>query len=310
MKRHREFDFIASSEGRVDAVAARETEIPRSAFSLDSVSIMINGKSAKKSAKAKAGDSIRVEYDEEVFESLEAEDIPLDVLYEDESVLVIDKAQGIAVHPGAGLYSGTVANALLARYGEDFSTSDDDTRPGIVHRLDKDTSGVMIIAKTLEAHHRLQDEFQNRRTVKEYLAIAKGFFTSVTGRIDTNIERDPKNRKRFRATEKEERGKTALTEYKVLRQADGYALLLVRIHTGRTHQIRVHLSSIGHPILGDPIYSFPDKRYPEATLMLHAYHLMIRHPMTGEMLDIKTDIPGRFGRIIGIEPSLIQEDPD
>lgn len=294
MKRHHCHEFEALSDGRVDAVAAREQGIPRSAFSLPSVSIIINGKGSKKSAKVRAGDKIVIEYDEEVFPSLEAEDIPLEILYEDDDILVINKEQGIAVHPGAGLYTGTVANALLSRYGEDFSTSDDDTRPGIVHRLDKDTSGVMIIAKSLEAHHRLQAEFQRHRTVKHYYAIVKGFFTSQEGEINLNIERDPKNRKRFRATEKTDRGKDARTSYSVVKQMDGYALLLIRIYTGRTHQIRVHMQAIGHPLLGDPVYSRPDPSFPSATLMLHAYSLEIRHPSTGVMMSFKAELPQRF----------------
>ncbi len=298
MKRHHSLSFTAEGEGRIDAVAAREQDIPRSVFSSDSVSIAINGRPAKKSTKVKAGDSIAIEYDEEVFPSLEAEDIPLDTVYEDDDILVIDKAQGIAVHPGAGLHSGTVANALLSRYGEDFSTSEDDSRPGIVHRLDKDTSGLMVIAKNLEAHRRLQSEFQRHRTVKCYYAIAKGFFTSSEGEIGTNIERDPRSRKRFRATDNPDRGKDARTSYRVLAQMDGYALLLVRIHTGRTHQIRVHLQSIGHPLLGDPIYSRPDAAFPDATLMLHACRLEIRHPSTGEMMVFSTELPDRFRAVM------------
>ena len=298
MKRHHSLSFTAEGEGRIDAVAAREQDIPRSVFSSDSVSIAINGRPAKKSAKVKAGDSIAIEYDEEVFPSLEAEDIPLDTVYEDDDILVIDKAQGIAVHPGAGLHSGTVANALLSRYGEDFSTSEDDSRPGIVHRLDKDTSGLMVIAKNLEAHRRLQSEFQRHRTVKCYYAIAKGFFTSSEGEIGTNIERDPRSRKRFRATDNPDRGKDARTSYRVLAQMDGYALLDVRIYTGRTHQIRVHMLSIGHPLLGDPIYGSKDSSFPDASLMLHARELRIRHPSTGREMVFEAPIPDRFQRVI------------
>ena len=298
MIRHRDISITASSDGRVDLIASREGGIQRSVFSLDGTVISINGKASKKSAKVRAGDSIRIEYDEEVFEGLEAEDIPLSVIYEDDDILVIDKAQGIAVHPGTGCFSGTVANALVGRYGDDFSTSDDDTRPGIVHRLDKDTSGVMIIARTLESHHRLQSEFSAHRTEKHYYAIAKGFFTSQDGLIEKRIERDPWNRKKFRTTDSPVRGKDAKTSYHVLRQMDGYALLDVRIYTGRTHQIRVHMASSGHPLLGDPIYGAKDPRFPDATLMLHAWKLRIRHPGTGEELLFEAPMPERFQGII------------
>ena len=267
-------------------------------FSQENTLISINGKKAKKSAKVKAGDRIHIEYDEEVFEGLEGEDIPLSILYEDDDILVINKEQGIAVHPGAGCYSGTVANALVGRYGDDFSTSDDDTRPGIVHRLDKDTSGVMIIARTLESQHRLQEEFSAHRTEKHYYAIAKGFFTSQEGIIEKRIERDPWSRKKFRTTDSPVRGKDAKTAYRVLRQMDGYALLDVRIYTGRTHQIRVHMLSIGHPLLGDPIYGSKDSSFPDASLMLHARELRIRHPSTGREMVFEAPIPDRFQRVI------------
>ena len=298
MIRHREASLIASSDGRVDLIASREGDIQRSVFSLDSTLISINGKICRKSARVKAGDSIHIEYDEEVFEGLEAEDIPLSVIYEDNEILVINKEQGIAVHPGAGCFSGTIANALVGRYGEDFSTSDDDTRPGIVHRLDKDTSGVMIIARTLESHHSLQQQFFSHKTEKHYYAIAKGFFTSQEGIIEKRIERDPWNRKKFRTTDSPVKGKDAKTSYHVLKQMDGYALLDVRIYTGRTHQIRVHMSSIGHSLLGDPVYGSKDVRFPDATLMLHAWKLRIKHPATGEDMLFEAPIPERFQSII------------
>ena len=298
MIRHKTVSIVASAEGRVDLIASREGDIQRSVFSLDSTMILVNGKESKKSTKVKPGDSIHIEYDEEVFEGLEAEDIPLSIIYEDDDILVINKEQGIAVHPGAGCFSGTVANALVGRYGEDFSTSDDDTRPGIVHRLDKDTSGVMIIARTLESHHRLQTQFSSHKTEKHYYAIAKGFFTSQEGIIEKRIERDPWNRKKFRTTDSPVKGKDARTSYRVLKQMDGYALLDVRIYTGRTHQIRVHMAFLGHPLLGDPIYGMKEPRFPSATLMLHAWQLRIRHPETGEDMVFEAPLPERFQSII------------
>ena len=227
-------------------------------------------------------------------EGLEKEAIPLSVLYEDDDILVIDKAQGMSVHPGAGNWSGTVANALLGLYGEDFETGDDSMRPGIVHRLDKDTSGVMVIAKTKEAHLSLTTQFSNHSNEKYYLALSKGFFAQSEGYIDKRIVRDRNNRKKFTVTDRKSEGKDALTKYRVLGQGKHCALLRLRIYTGRTHQIRVHLSSIGHSVLGDPIYSRPDKEYGDATLMLHAERLVIDHPITGERMVFRSNMPQRF----------------
>ena len=294
VNRHHRIEHTVTSDGRLDAVASSGSGVPRSAFSLPSAVILLNGRSVRKSAKVKTGDTVVLEYDEEVFEGLEAEDIPLSVIYEDESILVIDKAQGMAVHPGAGLHSGTVVNALLSRYGEDFAASDDE-RPGIVHRLDKDTSGVMVIARNAEALASLQRQFASHTAEKHYAAIAKGIITAPHGFIDSPIERDPRDRKKFRASD---RGRDALTEYTVRERLNGYTLLDVRIHTGRTHQIRVHLRSIDHPILGDPVYGVFDPRYPEATLMLHAASLEIDHPVTGERMLFTSPLPERFQEMI------------
>ena len=300
MIRKRSERVVAAASGRVDAIASADGAIPRSAFSLPSAVITVNGTRVKKSHRVSEGDDISVEWEEDVFEGIEAEDIALKVLYEDDSILVIDKAQGMVVHPGAGVHSGTLANALLSRYGEDFSTSDDDTRPGIVHRLDKDTSGVMVIARTLESQRVLQEQFASHAAVKHYTAIARGFFPESHMMIESRIERDPRDRKCFRSTHAEMRGKEAVTEISVMAQDGSYALLDVRIYTGRTHQIRVHLQSIGHPVLGDPIYSSTDRRFPDATLMLHSTTLTISHPHTGEAMTFRAPLPDRFHRILAM----------
>lgn len=297
MVRERIERWVADRDGRVDVVASSAGIVPRPVFSLPSALITINGKKGKKSQKVKSGDSIEIAWDEEVFEGLEAEDIALDVIYEDEDILVISKAQGMVVHPGSGVHSGTLANALLSRYGDDFSTSDDDTRPGIVHRLDKDTSGVMIVARNLDSQHRLAEEFSSHAAIKHYAAIAKGHFKSTHFIIDVPLERDRRNRKKFTTTEKG-RGKDAITEVTVVGENGGYALLDIRIYTGRTHQIRVHLSSIGHAVLGDPIYSSRDKNFPDATLMLHSYSLTIKHPATEEEMTFKAALPQRFYQVL------------
>ena len=297
MIRHHSFSYIVSSDGRVDAVVSAESGIPRAVFSYASASISINGKAARKSAKVRAGDAVLIEYDEEVFEGLVPEDIPLSVLYEDDDILVINKAQGMVVHPGAGVHNGTVANALLAMYGDDFAASEDD-RPGIVHRLDKDTSGVMVIAKNPPSLAELQRQFAEHSTEKHYRAIVKGRFTLPHGVIETGIERDPKDRKKYRAVDDISKGRYAKTSYDVLMDLDGYSLLDVRIYTGRTHQIRVHMKHIGHPILGDPIYGVVDPRMKDAVLMLHAYSIEITHPTTGERMHFEAALPERFSKII------------
>ncbi len=279
--------FIAEEEGRLDKVAS--AFIKRTIFSKDSTKIFLNGREVKKSTKVKSGDVIEIEYEEDVFTGLEKEDISLNVIYEDDDILVIDKKEGMVVHPGSGVNSGTIANALLFRYGDDFLSSDDDVRPGIVHRLDKDTSGVMVIAKNEDALRILSSEFKERETVKYYIAIAKGVFKEKEGIIEKHIIRDRAERKRFKTTNDKE-GRYAKTGYKVLYETSDYSLLLLRLYTGRTHQIRVHLKSINHPIIGDPIYS-SDKTNP---LMLHSISLTINHPKTNERMTFKSEIPERF----------------
>ncbi len=298
MKKEYEYSFVSSQEGRIDRIAPQLLSIPRSVFSRPSMEITINGKKGKKSSALKEGDSVHISYTEEIFEGLKSENIPLCVIYEDDDILVINKAQGMTVHPGAGSSDGTLANALLYLYGDDFSTSDDDTRPGIVHRLDKDTSGVMVIAKTRDAHTKLSKEFSEHTNEKYYLAIAKGFFSKSEDYISSRIVRDRNNRKRYTVTENMSEGKDALTKYRVLSENQEYSLLRLRIYTGRTHQIRVHLLSLGHPVLGDPVYSRPDSKYHDATLMLHAEKIVFTHPRTGERMVFRAPLPERFTSIM------------
>lgn len=301
MKKTKEYSFISSTSGRLDSVSSLELNIPRSIFSDDSTLILLNGKKAKKSSKIKENDRVEIRYVEETFEGLKKEDIPLDIIYEDDDILVINKEQGMVVHPGSGVNEGTLCNALLNLYGEDFSTSDDSVRPGIVHRLDKDTSGVMVIAKNREAHLALTKEFSEHTNEKYYCAIAKGFFSESSGYIERRIVRDKNNRKKFTVTDNKSEGKDALTKYRVISQNSEYAFLILRLYTGRTHQIRVHLSSINHPVLGDPIYSRVDKKYKDATLMLHSLRLVIHHPRSGEKIVFRAPLPERFNEILESE---------
>ena len=304
MIQKKEKSIICEGSGRVDKVLS--SFIPRSVFSLEGTSITVNGKPVKKSFQVRPNDEVTVTYTQETFEGLEAEDIPLDVIYEDESILVIDKKAGMVVHPGAGNWSGTLVNALIHRYGQDFSTSqeeddEDETsalRPGIVHRLDKDTSGVMIVAKTAQAHSSLVSQFQSHSNEKVYIAVVKRPFIKKRGTVDANIVRDAQDRKKFTVTSDSRKGKSAVTHYTVLRQNAEYAFIRVRIETGRTHQIRVHMKSIGHPVLGDPIYSRPEGRFESSGLCLHALKLSIDHPLTGERMTFYARMPERIRKVV------------
>lgn len=291
---------------RVDSWASTVADLALSRSQISMCEITVNGAAAKNSTKVTAGDTVTISRTIETLDGIEGEDIPLSVIYEDEDVLVIDKPQGMVVHPAVGNTHGTLVNALVWRYGQDFipaADEDDDdqsiallSRPGIVHRLDKDTSGVMIVAKNARALTFLAEQFANHSTVKYYRAIVKGFFTSRRGRIETNIARSGSDRKKFAAVP-EGKGKSAKTEYLVEEQFDSHALLRIRIHTGRTHQIRVHMSSENHPVVGDPIYSRKDSMFPDATLMLHSSHLEITLP-SGEQGVFDSALPERFVKML------------
>ena len=301
------------SKVRVDSYIASKIEnISRSLVTDKDSLIFINNKKSKNSSKVHNGDNIEFIYSEEFFEGVEAQDINLNVIYEDKDILVINKDQGIVVHPGAGNYNSTIVNGLVYRYGDKFVESfgeDEDSedsefvdedahlRPGIVHRLDKDTSGTMVIALNRESQRDLSQQFKDRSTSKIYIALVKGYFDKRRGRITDNLIRDPKDRKKFITCDKD-KGKTADTSYLVLRQYRGYALVRINIHTGRTHQIRVHLKSINHPILGDPIYSNIDKKFKDASLMLHALQLDFKHPKTNDKMRFRAAMPNRFKDII------------
>ncbi|MCB1095728.1 MAG: RluA family pseudouridine synthase [Verrucomicrobiae bacterium] len=221
------------------------------------------------------------------------QDLPIHVLYEDDDLAVIDKAEGMVVHPAAGNPDGTLVNALLHHFGA-LSEIGGVLRPGIVHRLDKDTSGCMVVARNDVTHRALTEQFSNRETSKIYLAVVEGMPVRASGTVDTNIGRHPVNRQRM-AVVNAPAGKHALTDYRVLALVNGDALVQCTLHTGRTHQIRVHMKEIGHPLLGDPIYAKPvkQKQY-SGRLMLHAWKLGFVHPGTGERMDFEAAIPAAF----------------
>jgi 23S rRNA pseudouridine1911/1915/1917 synthase len=221
----------------------------------------------------------------------EAEELPLEVLYEDADVVVVNKPAGMVVHAGAGNHRGTLVNALLHHFGS-LSSISGDLRPGIVHRLDRETSGVLLAARTDKAHQALARQFHDREVEKTYLALAHGRMRERQGRIETPIARDPVRRTRM--TTKLKSGRPALTEYRVLEEFEGFSYLTVRIGTGRTHQIRVHLASLHHPIAGDRLYGAPAKAMESLGLQrffLHAHVLRFRSPSTGEWISIESPLP-------------------
>jgi 23S rRNA pseudouridine1911/1915/1917 synthase len=266
----------------------------RSQIKTRALSARLNGREVKLSLplkKTRPGDLLELSWNEAEPVELFPEDLPLEILYEDRRVVVVNKAPGMVVHPGAGNPRGTLANALLAR--RNFRGAEAaDLRPGIVHRLDKDTSGVIIAAWDTETLAFLAAQFKARRVKKLYAAIVRGSPPEDRGRVETLIRRDPRDRKRF--TVSTEGGKQALTLYRVIRSWGAYSLLLLRPRTGRTHQLRVHLRHLGYPILGDPVYGAPDPRFPAASLMLHAKSLTITLPGETAPRTFSAPLPDRF----------------
>jgi 23S rRNA pseudouridine1911/1915/1917 synthase len=286
-------------------VAEYKNLLSRSQIKTRSLEGRINGKAVKLSRPVKNGDLIELSWNEAGPASLVPEDIALDIIYEDDRVAVINKPQGMVVHPGAGNHRGTLANALYFRKlkraaapefgaglsGETFESRPAGQRPGIVHRLDKDTSGVIIAAYDDDALAFLAEQFKTRRAEKTYVAIVKGVPRETSGYVETLIARDSGDRRRFVVSG---RGKAALTYYKVVKAWGTHSLLLLRPKTGRTHQIRVHLRYLGHPVSGDPVYGFADPFFPKATLMLHAKNLRIILPEENAARTFKSPLPARF----------------
>jgi 23S rRNA pseudouridine1911/1915/1917 synthase len=281
----------------------------------------INGKEVKLSRPVKTGDRLEISWAEAEPVNLIPEDIPLDIIYEDSRIAVINKAQGMVVHPGAGNRRGTLANALLfrrlcregpanpaafspAENPGPFSGDLRNLRPGIVHRLDKDTSGVIITAWDEAALAFLAEQFKSRRVKKSYIALVPGRPGEPEGRIETFIARDSRDRKRFTVSD---RGRIAITRYRVLRSWDSHSLVLLSPKTGRTHQLRVHLRHLGHPITGDPLYGRADPLFPGIGLLLHARSLGITLPDHAEAQTFRAPLPERFRRVIKKLNGLVRE---
>ena len=259
---------------------------------IDGGYVEITGKKTTKSGnKLKGTETIVVNLPEDETLDLVPEDIPLEIIYEDSDIVIINKAPNMVVHPAHGNYNGTLVNALLYHI-KDLSTINGVIRPGIVHRLDKDTSGVIVVAKHDEAHTTLSDMFKEKTLEKTYVCIAKGIFKDKSGRIETLIGRDPRDRKKMAVVT--ENGKIAISNYEILDESKNYSLVKVRIETGRTHQIRVHMKSLNHPILGDATYG--NSTDGIARQMLHAYRLKFTHPINKKEMVVTAPIPEDFKR--------------
>ena len=280
---------------RLDAYLAENTELTRTRIQqlIKEENIKVNDKKTKSSYKIEMGDTIEVFIPEKKEIDLVPQNISINILYEDNDIAVIDKKAGLVIHPSYGHESGTLVNAIMFHIN-DLSGINGEIRPGIVHRLDKDTSGLIIIAKNDKAHNKLSEMFKNKEINKTYLAIVKGSLGKDTGRLETQMGRDLKDRKKMSVLKIG--GKTAITNYEVLDKNDKFSLVRVNIETGRTHQIRVHMKYLGYPILGDSVYGKESKSVKRQ--MLHAYKLEFMHPVTGKEMIIKSEIPKDFSEVL------------
>lgn len=256
--------------------------------------VKVNGKDKKSNYKLKLHDSVIVNNIENESQKINPENIDLDILYEDKDIIVINKPQGMVVHPATSNYSGTLVNALLY-HCDTLSTLNDDTRPGIVHRIDKDTSGVLVVAKNNKAHEVLAEQLKEHSMKREYIALVEGILKEDNGLIDKPLGRNPKDRIKMAVVQK---GKNAITHYEVLKRFKKNTLVKCILETGRTHQIRVHMSYIGHPLVGDPMYGFKKQRFKLKGQMLHAKKLGFIHPTTQEYIEFQSDLPKYYKEVL------------
>lgn len=291
-------NIIVDTEGvRLDKLlATRFAAYSRTYFQflIENGSVLVNGQQIKKRALPQVGDEIEICFLLTPELSLAPENIPLDILYEDEHLLAINKPAGMVVHPAPGHFTGTFVHALL--FHCNLQRDAQDLRPGIVHRLDKETTGVLLAAKTMQAHEKLVSLFSSRKITKHYLALCLG--KPANALIDAPIARHPTRRKEM--TVCSERGKEAITRLKLLGFKDNLSLIEVELVTGRTHQIRVHMKHIGFPVIGDPLYgsSSTNKKYGVTRQLLHAHRLQFTHPFTGKSIDLKAPLPPDFSHFL------------
>lgn len=291
-------ELIAKDNIRIDKYLMEELEYSRSKIQrmIDNDSILVNNNSIKSSYKLKIGDNIYIDddYNEDV--DIVPEKIDLDIVYEDEYLLVVNKPSGMVVHPAVGNYSGTLVNGLMYHCNNNLSSVNGDVRPGIVHRIDKDTSGLLVVAKNDEVHNELAKQIAVKSVKREYVALVQGVILEDTATIDAPIGRDSNDRKKMGVTDIN--SKDAVTHLRVLERLDKATLILCKLETGRTHQIRVHLNYIDHPVVNDPIYG--KRKMDDVTFgqMLHAKTLGFVHPITNKYLEFSVDVPDKFNEIL------------
>lgn len=284
---------------RIDAYLASKQNISRVTIQrlLENGKIKVNGKNVKASYKVQLNDFIEIEKEKPIEINIKPQDIPVEILYEDNDILVVNKPKGMVVHPGNGNIDGTLVNAIMAICKDSLSGIGGEIRPGIVHRLDKDTSGAIIIAKNDTAHIKLSEMLKNHEIEKTYIAIVRGIVKENEATINMPIARSNNDRKKMAVMKN---GKQAITHFKVLKRSvqNDCTLLEIKIETGRTHQIRVHLSYIGHPIIGDEVYSNGKNKWGVKGQCLHAKSLKFRHPITDKEMNIQAELPDYFKKII------------
>lgn len=291
---------LEDAGARLDSFLARSIEnTSRSAAQqlIDDGRVTLRGKAVKSSYKVAEGDEFSVELPEEVEDAgLEAQDIPLDVIYEDADLIVVNKPKGLVVHPAPGHADGTLVNALMYHCGDSLSGVGGELRPGIVHRIDMETSGLLIAAKNDFAHRHLSDQLKDRSLSRVYETIVRGNIKDESGTIDAPIGRHPTDRKRMAVTQRNSRN--AVTHYEVIARYDGYTHLRCKLETGRTHQIRVHLAHIGHPVLGDMVYGMKKPELGLDSQCLHARRIKFIHPRTEEHVELESQLPDYFTAVL------------
>lgn len=285
---------------RLDSyISKKNTDLSRGAIQrlLEEGNIMVNDVVKKNSYKVKSGDIIQINIPEVRDTKIEAQDIPVNIVYEDSDIIVVNKPKGLVVHPANGNPDGTLVNAIMNICKDSLSGIGGEKRPGIVHRLDKDTSGLLIIAKNDKAHISMSEQIKNRQVNKRYIALVRGIIQEDEATINMPIARSKKDRKKM-AVDKD--GREAITHFKVLKRYDKYTLVELKIDTGRTHQIRVHMAEIGHPVVGDEVYSNGKNEFNIKGQMLHAKSLDFKHPITEKKMHLEAEVPQYFTDVIKI----------
>ena len=303
----KELTLTLEKSDRLDKVLTAELGISRSTVQswLKADLVKVNGEFVKSNYKAQNGDVVTILKKEEEQVTIQPENIPLDIVYEDDVLIVVNKPSGMVVHPSKGHYSGTLVNALLYHSNSlSDSTSEEIYRPGLVHRIDKDTSGLLVIAKNNDVHQKLAQQIAENKMNREYIAIVDGHFAHETGVIDAPLSRHQTNRLK-RVVEKG--GKHAVTHFEVLDSFADYSLVSCRLETGRTHQIRAHMEFIKHPIVNDPLYHPKGKNASEFGQYLHARTLSFTHPVSGEVLNFQVEPPKEFDDFIRVNKGSLAD---